>query len=121
MRRRPRSAVAGAPLLVLLLAASSPLAAPSARPSGATPRAGLAQEAGSQDPRPHCCFVNPRYVGTCDVEPTKDETCASILEYLNNPMSLGKTYCNSTNVRGGWKSEPCEPGMKNGSKQTKPE
>jgi len=77
--------------------------------------------AGDQDPRPHCCFVNPRYVGTCDVEPTKDETCASILEYLNNPMSLGKTYCNNSSVRGGWKSAPCEPGMKSDSAGAKPE
>jgi hypothetical protein len=59
--------------------------------------------------------------GNVVVDPAKDETCASILEYLNNPMSQGKPYCNSTNVRGGWKSEPCEPGMKSDSKGTKPE
>jgi hypothetical protein len=37
-----------------------------------------------------------------------DETCASILEYLNNPRSVGKTYCNSTDVRGGWEPVVCE-------------
>jgi hypothetical protein len=76
---------------------------------------------GGQDPRPHCCFTNPRYVGTCDVEPGKDETCASILEYLNNPASQGKAYCNNTDVRGGWKSEPCAPEMKRDTAKAKPE
>ena len=75
----------------------------------------------SQDPRPHCCFVHPRYVGTCEVDPAKDETCASILEYLNNPMSQGKTYCNSTNIRGGWKTAPCEPGMKSEAAKGRPD
>jgi hypothetical protein len=68
--------------------------------------------ADGQDPRPHCCFTNPRFVGTCEVEPEKDETCAAILDYLNNPQSQGKAYCNRTNVRGGWKTAPCEPQMK---------
>jgi hypothetical protein len=108
MRLHSRPLWAGALVAGVLLAAVLTLA-------------GFAQEADSQDPRPHCCFTNPRYAGTCEVEPAKDETCASILEYLNNPMSQGKPYCNSTNVRGGWKSEPCEPGMKSDSKGTKPE
>jgi len=56
----------------------------------------------------HCCFVNPRFVGTCDVEPSADETCGSILAYLNNPQSQGKTYCGSTSIRGGWKPAACE-------------
>jgi hypothetical protein len=68
--------------------------------------------AGPDDPRPHCCFTNARYVGTCEVEPDKDETCAAILQYLNNPQSQGKAYCSNTNVRGGWKQVPCEPEMK---------
>jgi len=106
--RRPRSRTTGALVAACLLAAASP-------------HAGLAQKADGQDPRPHCCFVHPRYVGTCEVEPTKDETCASILEYLNNPMSQGRTYCNSTNIRGGWNAAPCEPGMKSDSAGTKPE
>jgi hypothetical protein len=113
MRRpRPRTtAVLGA---ALLLATALPLAAvePSPRPSGAKPGVCAAQDADNQDPRPHCCFTNARYVGTCEVEPAKDETCASILAYLNDPQSQAKAYCNRTNVRGGWKEVPCEPKMK---------
>jgi hypothetical protein len=108
MRFDSRPLVAGTLVAGVLLAAALALA-------------GFAQEADTQDPRPHCCFANPRYAGTCEVEPAKDETCASILEYLNNPMSQGKPYCNSTNLRGGWKQEPCEPGMKSGSSKAKPE
>jgi hypothetical protein len=54
-----------------------------------------------------CCYTNPRYAGPCAVEPATGETCASILAYLNNPRSQGKTYCNSTNVRGGWRQVRC--------------
>jgi hypothetical protein len=93
----------------LLLAAS--LA--TAPPLGATAPADCRDPAASaQEPRPSCCFENPRYVGSCEVDPAKEETCASILEYLNNPQSQGKAYCNSTSIRGGWKSVPCEPKMK---------
>jgi hypothetical protein len=56
----------------------------------------------------HCCFTNPRYVGTCDVAPAADETCAAILSYLNNPQSQGRTYCGSTSIRGDWKAASCE-------------
>jgi hypothetical protein len=93
----------------LLLAAS---VAPAERPDPAAPPGCAAAAASAQDPRPVCCFENARYVGTCEVEPAKDESCASILEYLNNLQSTGKSYCNSTNVRGGWKIVPCEPKMK---------
>lgn len=54
-----------------------------------------------------CCFTNPSYSGVCQVQPAKDETCASILSYLNNPMSAGKAYCDSTPVRGGWRQVAC--------------
>jgi hypothetical protein len=81
-------------------------------PPVSSPLACAARPAGSQDPRPHCCFTNARYVGTCEVEPDKDETCATILDYLNNPQSQGKAYCNSTTIRGGWKHIPCQPEMK---------
>jgi len=84
--------------------------APTLRPAAATSAA--CEAADSQDPRPHCCFTNPRFVGTCEVEPEKGETCVAILDYLNNPQSQGKAYCNRTNVRGGWKTAPCEPQMK---------
>ena len=102
--RKPR--LAGALAAALLLAV--PLE-PATRPPG--PPSARSAAAG-REPLPHCCFTNPRYVGTCEVEPTKDETCASILEYLNNPQSQGKGYCGSTTVRGGWKQAPCEPKMK---------
>jgi hypothetical protein len=49
-----------------------------------------AQIAGSAEP---CCFANDRYEGTCKVIPGKGETCQSILAYLNDPMSTGKSYC----------------------------
>ena len=54
-----------------------------------------------------CCYTNPQYSGPCAVQPGEGETCASILAYLNNPTSQGKTYCNSTNIRGGWKRVKC--------------
>jgi hypothetical protein len=56
-----------------------------------------------------CCFNNVQYAGVCQVQPAAKETCASILAYLNNPLSAGKTYCNSTSVRGGWKRTQCTP------------
>jgi hypothetical protein len=61
-------------------------------------------------PKP-CCFTNDRYAGTCKVVPGDGETCQSVLAYLNNPMSTGKAYCDSTNVRGGWTLVSCDKGM----------
>ena len=55
-----------------------------------------------------CCFTNPRFTGVCSVTPGEDETCASILAYLNNPNSTGKAYCGGTTVRGGWTQVACE-------------
>lgn len=55
-----------------------------------------------------CCFENPRYSGTCEVTPGEDESCGSILSYLNNPNSMGKGYCGNTNIRGGWSQVACE-------------
>lgn len=64
----------------------------------------------AQEPHPpKCCFANPGFAGTCEVEPAKEETCSSILGYLNNPMSQGKAYCGNTTIRGGWQSVVCEP------------
>jgi hypothetical protein len=102
-RLLPTAAAVAAVVLVASLA-------PAARPAPATPTGCAA--AALDDPRPPCCLENPRYVGICEVEPAQDETCASILEYLNNPQSTGKSYCNSTAIRGGWKAVPCEPKMK---------
>ena len=55
-----------------------------------------------------CCFENPRFSGTCQVTPGPEESCGSILGYLNNPNSVGKAYCGNTKVRGGWSSVSCE-------------
>lgn len=68
--------------------------------SGMSPVATAAQEP--------CCFTNPRYTGVCQVTPGEDETCASILSYLNNPNSVGKAYCGNTKVRGGWQQVDCQ-------------
>ena len=62
-----------------------------------------------------CCYTNPQYSGPCAVQPVEGETCASILAYLNNPTSQGKTYCNNTNIKGGWKRVKCS-----GSNTTEP-
>jgi hypothetical protein len=59
------------------------------------------------DPSAPCCFTNPSWTGVCEVVPTGDETCASILDYLNDQRSAGKTYCNHTDLRGGWKPVQC--------------
>ena len=103
------------PRIALVLAAALLTAAtlePGPRPRGPSPLACAARGADGKDPRPHCCFTNARYVGTCEVEPAKDQTCAAILDYLNNPQSQGKSYCGNTSIRGGWQQVPCEPKMK---------
>ena len=58
-------------------------------------------------PKP-CCFTNGQYSGVCTVQPGEGESCQSILDYLNNPQSQGKSYCGNTTVRGGWKRVTCE-------------
>lgn len=64
----------------------------------------------SDDPKPApCCFTNPQYSGVCAVQPSADESCGQILDYLNNPQSQGKSYCGNTMVRGGWATKTCEP------------
>ncbi len=105
---QPRRLLPSAAAVAALLLAAS--LAPAERPPA--PLDCAAAAASPDDPRPPCCFENARYVGVCEVDPAKDETCASILEYLNNLQSQGKSYCNSTAIRGGWKIVPCEPKMK---------
>jgi len=73
----------------------------------------LAAVAGAEDAstavgQAPCCFENPRFSGTCQVTPGEEESCSSILGYLNNPNSVGKTYCGNTKVRGGWTAVSCE-------------
>lgn len=64
--------------------------------------------AAQQEAKDPCCFTNPRFSGVCRVTPGEDETCGSILAYLNNPNSTGKPYCGGTTVRGGWSQVSCE-------------
>jgi len=71
--------------------------------------AGLAQQAVAADP---CCFTNQRFTGVCSATPGEGETCASILGYLNNPNSVGKSYCGGTTIRGGWAKVACESGSR---------
>ncbi len=66
------------------------------------------EEAQSPESKETCCFTNPAYSGVCKVQPAEDETCASILAYLNNPMAQGKSYCGGTKVRQGWAEVDCE-------------
>ena len=54
-------------------------------------------------------FENPRFSGVGEVTPGPEETCGDILAYLNNPNSVGKTYCGNTKVRGGWTQVQCVP------------
>lgn len=63
------------------------------------------QGATAQD---RCCFNNFRFAGGCMVVPDGSETCQSILSYLNSYDSVGKGYCGSTTVRGGWSLVPCD-------------
>ena len=54
-----------------------------------------------------CCFIRDGYQGQCKVTPGEGETCESILEYLNTPGTVGKTYCNNSKFRGGWSQVDC--------------
>ena len=67
-----------------------------------------AEDASTATQQSPCCFDNPRYSGTCEVTPGENESCSSILGYLNNPNSVGKMYCGNTKVRGGWTQVSCE-------------
>jgi hypothetical protein len=55
-----------------------------------------------------CTFSNPAYSGYCrqTASATGDETandaCQEILACLNN-VQCTKTYCDATQIRGGWK------------------
>jgi hypothetical protein len=57
--------------------------------------------------RAACCYTNPQHAGVCLVQPVAGETCGSIRAYLNNPKSVGKTYCESTTIRGRWRQVRC--------------
>jgi hypothetical protein len=90
---RSGGAILAAALGLLLLGAPG-----MGQETGAAAAAGKAPEAGG---RP-CRYTNPQYAGVCLVQRAKGETCASILAYLNDPRSQGKSYCGNTSIRGGW-------------------
>jgi hypothetical protein len=70
--------------------------------------AAVAASSEEQSPREDCCFTNRAFTGVCRVKPAEDETCATILAYLNNPQSQGKDYCGGTTIRAGWQQVSCE-------------
>ena len=86
-----------APLLLLVLAGG--VAAPPPQ-TGSTASAGAAAR---------CCLTNNAYRGVCVVTLGEKETCEGALDYLNAPNTTGRTYCNSTRLRGGWAIVPCPP------------
>ena len=103
IRRRSRSRVLASALLAGAFLFPGPglaLAGPD------TPAEGSAAE--EPPPRDDCCFTNVAYTGVCRVTPVEEETCATILAYLNDPMSRGKDYCGTTTIRGGWHEVVCE-------------
>lgn len=55
-----------------------------------------------------CCFTREGYQGVCKITPGEDESCESILKYLNTAGTTGKTYCGGSKLRGGWKQVKCE-------------
>lgn len=69
-------------------------------PSGA----GFAQDEEQKAP---CCFTNVAYSGVCSVTPSKDESCDTILQYLNTQGTVGKDYCGGSKTRGGWSEVAC--------------
>lgn len=71
-----------------------------------------ARQATDQAP---CCLTRLGYEGRCVVQPAAGETCASILEYLNSPNTVGKTYCGGTRLRGGWSLVDCNKASTPGS------
>jgi hypothetical protein len=91
-----------------LLASVLLLLAPLPCPADQEPAPGESAAAEEPPPREDCCFTNVSYTGVCRVKPEENETCASILKYLNDPMSKGKAYCGSTTIRGGWQEVVCE-------------
>ncbi len=62
-----------------------------------------------------CAFSNPSYSGHCKVsasatrEQTANDVCQEILACLNN-VQCSKTYCNATQIRGGWQLVSAQEG-----------
>jgi hypothetical protein len=84
---------------LLLLALTNGPATPSTKVALSAPSGAAAR----------CCLTNQAYRGVCVVTLGEKETSESVLAYLNAPNTTGRTYCNSTRVRGGWEEVPCPP------------
>lgn len=84
---------------LLLLALANGPAVPSPQAAASAPTGAAAR----------CCLTNPAYSGICFVTLGEKETCEGVLAYLNAPNTTGRTYCNSTRLRGGWEKVPCPP------------
>ncbi len=61
-----------------------------------------------KDDKQPCCFTNEAYEGVCQVTPGEEETCDTILKYLNTPDTVDKTYCGESRIRGGWQQTACD-------------
>jgi hypothetical protein len=61
-----------------------------------------------------CTLVNPSYSGSCVVREAIPEggtaaaVCGKVLKCLNDTACSSKTYCDATEVRGGWVLEKAE-------------
>lgn len=101
---------AGAGVAAVLAGAAATLIAGETGPAMPAPARcrAVSLVTGEEPTRRDCCFTNPAYGGVCVVEPAGEETCASILAYLNNEQSTGRSYCRRTNIRGGWRQVQCE-------------
>jgi hypothetical protein len=93
------------PLLAFTLLMGSPFSSRTSAPSR-SPASGNAT-------RVTCAFSNPRYSGWCHVTEelpdasTPEGVCQNVLSCLNT-VSCIKTYCNSTEIRSGWRLEKVE-------------
>ncbi len=68
---------------------------------------GQVQHGGSSK---QCCFNNFRFAGSCAAQVGQNESCNTVLSYLNNFNSVGLAYCGNTTVRGGWTTVDCAAG-----------
>jgi hypothetical protein len=120
MRTRHTGLILAIACLATLVAAGSVIAR-ATEPSGGGADPGCAAlRASSEDPSPRadCCFTNRAFSGVCRVKPGENETCATILAYLNDPRSQGKTYCGGTTIRSGWQQVSCEAPPASGPVET---
>jgi hypothetical protein len=101
MRTSTRATIGAVALLLLLTTGPTTPVIHAARSTAAAAHA-------ADEPPAKCCFTNPGYAGVCAVQPSKDEACGQILDYLNNPLAQGKGYCGNTTIRGGWRQTSCE-------------